>query len=177
MLLELNTQTFYPTNISPEYHKWHKHWELVEKRLTEWKCSDTVYVVTGCHYANDNNVIKDASWSGTAETYSKDCVVPTAHYKVFLRTKSGNTGKPIQECSADELMAIGFWFEQKLDSTPFTEQPALSSVTMSVSEIEKRTGYEFSFFPDVPESVKTNCYIYDWPGLGAISETTWSAEE
>lgn len=172
-LLELNTQTFYPTNISPEYHLYPKHWELVEERLTRWNCSDTVYVVTGCHYENDDNVIKDASWSGYWGEESKDCVVPTAHYKVFLRTKSGNSGKPVQECSADELMAIGFWFEQKLDSTPFAEQPALSTVTMSVSEIESRLGSQFEFFPGVPSAVKASYSISDWPGLSEISSTVY----
>lgn len=173
VLLDLNVQTFYPTNISPEYHLYPKHWQLVEEQLTGWKCQDTVYVVTGCHYENDNNVIQDASWSGISASYSKSCVVPTAHYKVFLRTKVGNTGKPVQECRAEELMAIGFWFEQKLDSSPFTQQPALSTVTMSVSEIEARTGHMFKFFPDIPEQVKANYNINDWPGLAAISSETY----
>lgn len=177
VLLDLNMQTFYPTNISPESHAYPKHWELVEQRLTQWNCSDTVYVVTGCYYANDDNVIYDASWSGTSESYAKPCIVPTAHYKVFLRTKSGNTGKPVHLCTAGELMAIGFWFEQKLDSSPYETQPALSTVTMSVAEIESRIGGEFDFFPNVPDEVKETFNISDWPGLEDISSDTYPPAE
>lgn len=178
VLLDLNVQTFYPTNISPEYHEYPKHWSLVEGILSNsWNCLDTVYVVAGCYYANDDNVVYDASWSGSIESYAKTCVVPTAHYKVFLRTKSGSTGKRVQDCSASELMAIGFWFEQKLDSSPFETQPALSTVTMSVADIEKRIGNEFKFFPEVPEEVKQTFSISDWPGLQEISNTTYEPGE
>ena len=39
--------------------------------------------------------------------YSKECIVPTHYYKLLLRTRSGNLRKPIQECSAGELKAVG----------------------------------------------------------------------
>ncbi len=178
-LFEMNTQTFYPTNVSPENHHYPEHWTQIEFALCDdWNCSDTVYVVAGCHYANDNNVVIDDSWSGRTVTgKSKDCVVPTAHYKVFLRTKSGRTGKAVQDCSASELMAIGFWFEQKLDNNDYQAQPQISTITMSVAEIERKLGNIFDFFPNVPDVVKNSYNISDWPGLSTRAGKTWPAHE
>ena len=98
--------------------------------------------------------------------------MPTATYKVFLRTKSGNTGKNIAECSADELMAIGFWFPQEHDPKVEVDEdkvtaPSLSTVIYSVADIERMIGGEFKFFPTAPEAVKKSYNIDDWPGLRA----------
>ena len=98
--------------------------------------------------------------------------MPTAKYKVFLRTKSGNTGKNIAECSADELMAIGFWFPQEHDPKVEVDEdkvnaPSLSTVIYSVAEIERKIGGEFKFFPTAPEAVKQSCNVSDWPGLSS----------
>ena len=84
--------------------------------------------------------------------YSKECIVPTHYYKLLLRTRSGNLRKPIQECSAGELKAVGFWFENA-DVIKGSTAPTLGAEFMvSVEEIEKITG--FTFFPDVPAEVK-----------------------
>lgn len=169
VLLDMNVQTFYPTNISPERHMHPGHWTLVERILSDsWNCPDTVYVVAGCHYANDSHAVTDASWNGADGPDSKVCIVPTAHYKIFLRTKSGRSGKRVQDCSAGELMAIGFWFEQNLNDAQTADPQPLSAVTMSVAEIEQRTGNLFEFFPDIPETVKESYNVSDWPGLTEI---------
>ena len=163
---ELNIQTFYPTNIAPENLLYYKHWEIVENILPDfWNCSDTVYTVAGCYYENDNTVYNDASSGRTPSAKSKPCVVPTARYKVFLRTKSGTTGKAIQECSADELMAIGFWFPQNLSDQTVSVVPPLKDYTFSVKEIEEKLGNEFTFFPSAPKAVKESYNISDWPDL------------
>lgn len=182
-LLELNVQTFYPTNIAPERYERVKtvlkgdreektldHWTIVEGIAPDkWTCSDTLYVVTGCYYENDSHKVMDASNYGRLSSKSKECVVPTARYKVFLRTKSGNTGKSLSECKPSELMAVAFWFEQCFrNSNYFESLPPLSSVTMSVSELEKRLGGQFDFFPSVPDEVKNTWKSSDWPGLDRV---------
>lgn len=180
VLFDMNVQTFYPTNISPENHKYPKHWEQIEYIMpNDWVCSDTLYCVTGCYYANDNCVVEDDRNWGDRTDKSKDCVVPTAHYKVFLRTKDGDTGKPVHKCSADELMAIGFWFEQNLEYSTNNYagyQPALSTVTFSVAKIEEMLGGEFDFFPNVPDEVKDSYNVSDWPGLSDIIDLEYPAE-
>ena len=95
--------------------------------------------------------------------------MPTARYKLVLRTKTGSTGKPIWQCSADEVMAIGFWFPQNFTGEKLSSLPPLADYIYSVSDIEKKIGSEFSFFPLAPEGVKDSYNINDWPGLSDIA--------
>ena len=172
---DMNIQTFYPTNIAPEMylHVWQENgeetstWGIVEGLLSEeWTGNrDTTYVVTGCYYGDDSYTAVDASDAGeTFQGRSKTCVVPVARYRVILKTKSGNTGKPIAECSADELTAIGFWYPQRFPEDSEYE-PQDNEWIFPVSEIEAKIGNEFSFFPEIPESVKKSYVRSDWPGL------------
>lgn len=178
VLLDLNVQTFYPTNIAPELYLndnggsnyWDSHWGLVERhRQDNWVCSDTLYIVVGCVYEDESWTVKDDTWSGQSSSSSKVCVMPTARYLVALRTKSGDTRKPIYECSANEVMAIGFWFPQRYQKATVSVLPPLADYIYSVSDIEKKIGSEFSFFPLAPEGVKDSYNINDWPGLSDIA--------
>lgn len=163
----MNIQTFYPTNIAPERYLYEEHWTKVEELLSDyWECPDTTYVVTGCYYENDNHKSYDASsWDTPTLGLSKECVIPTARYRVILRTKAGNSRKSISECTADEVMAIGFWFPQKIDDSNPGTTPALTEYAYSVSEIEQMIGGEFEFFPTAPEGVKDQKNLNDWPEL------------
>lgn len=177
-LLELNTQTFYPTNIAPELYLNDNnsgdydatHWGIVERlRQDRWVCSDTLYIVAGCAYEHDDWIVYDDVSGNSKSATSKKCVMPTARYLVALRTKSGSTGKPVWKCSADELMAIGFWFPQRFNRNTVDVLPPLSEYMHSVSEIEKMAGSEFSFFPLAPSGVKDSYDVSDWPGLADIA--------
>lgn len=172
--IDLNVQTFYPTNIAPEFYqnstRDESHWEMIEKILpNNWRCNDTIYVVAGCYYGDESWKLKDACNWGKTSSKSKDCVMPTARYKIVMRTKNGNTGKPIWQCSADEVMAIGFWFPQNFTGAYLSSLPALKDYIFSVSDIEKKIGNEFNFFPLAPAGVKDKYNIDDWPGLSAIA--------
>ena len=170
---EINKQTFYSSNVAAQRAKtadgsadcaFQILWGAAEKKIQDsYICSDTLYVVSGAHFANENTTATDANMYDLP-SYCKSCVVPTHFYKIVLRTKSGNTGKAIQECSASELKAVGFWFS----NTDTDEQTGLASPTLSkvhlrsVAEIERLTGTEFNFFPDVPSEVKQNFTASDW---------------
>lgn len=172
--IDLNVQTFYPTNIAPEFYQnsteEKSHWEMIETILpNNWRCNDTIYVVAGCYYGDETWKLKDACDWGKTSSKSKDCVMPTARYKVVMRTKNGNTGKPVWQCSADEVMAIGFWFPQNFTGAYLSSLPALKDYIFSVSDIEKKIGNEFSFFPLAPAGVKDKYNINDWPGLSEIA--------
>ena len=88
--------------------------------------------------------------------------MPTHYYKLILRTRNGNTGKAIQECDASELIAVGFWFENGdgTDDSGAATPTLDASYLKSVAWIEQQTG--FTFFPDVPPSVKQQCNPSDW---------------
>lgn len=180
VLFGMNEQSFYPTNINPERDRYVEvpngsgkfnlsHWSIVEYVLSnDWRCSDTLYVVVGCWYDKDQHEAVDASNWGARSSESKVCKVSAARYKAILRTKKGNTGKRISDCKSDELMCIAFWFPQCFEpnyDNVKTEIEPLAGATISVAELEKRIGGEFSFFPDAPEKVKESFDPSDWPGL------------
>jgi endonuclease G len=138
---EMNKQTFYFSNMTPQLDRLNQDmWAQLESKVRTQRCSDTLYVVTGAYFGTGAGTTTDGA--------GNEVPIPTHYYKVLLRTKSGNTGKAIQDCSADELISIGFWVEQK--SYGNIAPPA--SICTTVSEIEQKTG--FTFFPSVDASVK-----------------------
>lgn len=170
---EINVQTFYSCNIAPQGGKvFSSLWQQAEWRIQDkYVCADTLYCVSGAHFDEGAIAAYDGSWVNTnAQTRghideSKPCEVPTHYYKLILRTRNGNTGKAIQECDASELIAVGFWFENG-DGTDDSgaATPTLGAAHMkSVEWIEQQTG--FTFFPDVPPSVKQQCNPSDWEDL------------
>lgn len=173
VLLELNVQTFYPTNIAPEMYVndngTTSHWGIVERhRQDYWKCKDTLYIVIGCVYEHSDWITYDRAIGSQYDDGSKPCAVPSARYLVAMRTKSGATGKPVWECSASELMDIGFWFPQRCTSSMIETLPPLSEYIFSVADIEKKAGGEFEFFPEIPAEVKASYDISAWPRLSDV---------
>ena len=100
--LEINMQTFRPTNIAPqaaEPSPFGKIWGNIEEAISGGAIpADTLYIVAGCYYENDGWVQKDASNNGALSSLSKDCVMPTHQFKMAVRKKTVQVGKPIQEC-------------------------------------------------------------------------------
>ena len=161
---EINLQTFYPVNIAPQPNQYSglfsTIWGLTED--FHWQrgsqiCPDTLYVVTGCKYADDTWIEYDATDWGDRCDYSKPCVIPTHQFKVFLRTREGDTGKPVHQCSASELKTIGFWMDIFI---PGSSSTSLADYAVSVAQVERLTG--LTFFPDIPSEVKEQCNPEDW---------------
>lgn len=167
---EINVQTFYSCNIAPQGGEvFSSLWQQAEWRIQDkYVCADTLYCVSGAHFDEGAIAAYDGSWvNDNAQTRghideSKPCEVPTHYYKLILRTRNGNTGKAIQECSASELIAVGFWFENGdgTDDSGAAKPTLDASYLKSVAWIEQQTG--FTFFPDVPPSVKQQCNPSDW---------------
>lgn len=138
---EMNAQTFYMSNMTPQLDDLNQHmWAKLEGKVRQNNCSDTLYVVTGAYFG--------PGASTTTDGVGNPVPIPTNYFKVLLRTKKGNTGKNIKDCSDNELMSIGFWVDHK--SYGNVEPPR--SICTSVAEIESKTGFEF--FPQVSSSVK-----------------------
>lgn len=167
---EINVQTFYSCNIAPQGGEvFSSLWQQAEWRIQDnYVCADTLYCVSGAHFDEGAIAAYDGSWINTnAQTRghideSKPCEVPTHYYKLILRTRNGNTGKAIQECDASELIAVGFWFENGdgTDDSGAATPTLDASCLKSVAWIEQQTG--FTFFPEVPPSVKQQCNPSDW---------------
>lgn len=167
---EINVQTFYSCNIAPQGGEvFSLLWQQAEQHIQDnYVCADTLYCVSGAHFDEGAIAAYDGSWvNSKAQTRghideSKPCEVPTHYYKLILRTRNGNTGKAIQDCDASELIAVGFWFENGdgTDDSGAATPTLDASYLKSVAWIEQQTG--FTFFPDVPPSVKQQCNPSDW---------------
>ena len=118
--------------------------------------------MAGCHYQDDDYYVYDACSYDEQSRISKKCDLPAAQFKIYLRTKKGNTGKRICECTADELQAIGFWLPQDLKNEGEISGGDLKDFAYSVSDIEEMLGGIFSFFPEIPETVKDSYDLSDW---------------
>lgn len=153
----LNSQTFYASNMTPQNSDFNSGiWESLESKIRDNMCADTLYVVTGCYFGNGYASTYDGSYGSSRDPEAKLCPVPTHYFKVILRTRSGNTGKPVGKCSADELKAIGFWLEHRSD-LPETFN---SEYCKSVEYIEQQTG--LTFFPTADDEVKQQCTPSEW---------------
>ena len=147
-----NAQTCYATNIMVQNYDFNgASWGNLENKVRTKVCADTLYVVVGTLFEKSTTISKNG----------RTISVPSHCFKLLLRTKSGNTGKHIADItSADELMCIGFIFENDYSAT----NQSLSSAAVSVAEIERRSG--FSFFrnlnPKIADKVKSQCNFSEW---------------
>lgn len=146
---EANSQTFYVTNVAPQWQNSFNGgvWSSLEEDCWKNICADTLYIVSGVYFANDNTTVTDQR--------DDTCIVPTNFYRVLMRSKSGNTGKPLWELPADQIQCVGFWFENRAYPSG---KPSANAT--SVADIEQKVG--FKFFPNVPQAPKDTYNKSDW---------------
>lgn len=159
---EMNDQAFYSTNIAPQLQKGFNAmggaWNNVEAFVEKQICSDTLYVVTGAIYDtftdSDGTVIEPRTTINKSD--QKRVGVPTAYYKAMLRTKAGNTGRSVSECSGEELKcaAIIVGHHSASGRKPSTKE------LISIDELERLTG--FDFFTYVPHAPEHEAKASDW---------------
>lgn len=138
----MNKQTFYVTNVAPQWQNGFNGgiWGTLEEKCWNNICADTLFVVTGVHFADSATTVVD-----NATPVPNTVVVPTNFYKVMIRSKAGNTGKPLCELRADELQCIAFWFTNEAHTGA-----SLASFKTTVADIEQKTGQ--TFFVNVPNA-------------------------
>ena len=83
--------------------------------------------------------------------------MPTMFYYVLLRTKRGNSGKAVKNCSSDELQCAAF---VRSHTNSLKGQKVSSKEMMSVEDLEKITG--FTYFANVPNAPKSTFTASDW---------------
>lgn len=147
-----NQQTFYYTNMAPQYQNEFNGgiWGSLENVSDKMMCSDTLYVVTGAYFANKNKTCKDNN--------GKTIVVPTHFYKLMIRSKNGNTKKPLWELSSSEIECAGWWLEHK--NSYGTKDKISAQYMKSVAEIERLT--EIKFFTNIPNAPKESYNASFW---------------
>lgn len=144
---ELNTQTFYFTNMTPQdYNLNAEDWLDAETWMRNNIVSDTLYVVTGAIFqtVGGNETV---STIVNRKNDGKTIPVPNYYYKVALKRK-GTTG----------FTTIGFWYAHSATgATP-------ASAMMTVREIEQKTGINFfaNISQDVQDEIETTITVSDW---------------
>lgn len=156
-----NRQVFYYSNIAPQYSSTFNTggggWNTLEDWVDGQVCSDTLYVVIGAYFDKytDRRGYTDSpatiSFGGRSDVHR-----PTMFYYILMRTKTGNSGKPLSQCSASEIKCAAF---VRSHATPMKVAVSEKDL-MSVSDLEKLTG--FSYFPNVPQAPKNTYSASDW---------------
>lgn len=156
-----NRQVFYYSNIAPQrsatFNTGGGGWNTLEDWVDTQVCSDTLYVVIGTYF---DSYTDKRGYSDSPATISfggrNDVSRPTMFYYILMRTKAGNSGKPLSKCSASEIKCAAFVRSHK---TP-TKVSVSSQDLMSVSDLEKITG--FTYFANVPQAPKDTYSASDW---------------
>lgn len=137
---ESNSMTFYGTNMTPQIQEGFNGdiWATLEGKVRSWaNSSDTLYVVTGCIIDyKDGQTVKYA-----LDNYGKKVTVPTAYYKVVLRYRKSST------IGYSGYSACAVWLDHKV----YSSSSINSSYSMSVDDLEKKTGIDF--FVNLPAKV------------------------
>ena len=155
-----NKQVFYYTNIAPQYSSTFNTgggaWNNLEDHIDGLVCSDTLYTVIGCYFKSFSRNGASASPSTIEFGGRSDVSCPTMFYYALLRTKKGDTGKSVHDCSADELQCVAFAICHKMAKG---HKPEVADM-MSVSDLERLTG--FTYFPNVKNAPKSSFNSGDW---------------
>ena len=155
-----NEQVYYYSNIAPQqqtnFNTGGGRWNSLEEWVGKQECSDTLYAVIGAYYDEfTDGYGKSGEKKKLAYAGRTDVSNPTMFYYVLLRTKSGNSGKPVTDCSASELKCVAMVRAHVGERQAVTRQEM-----MSVADLEKITG--FTFFANVPNAPKTTYNASDW---------------
>ena len=158
---QLPGQVFYYSNIGAQlqagFNTGGGAWNNLESLVDRQWCADTLYQVIGCIFETftdryGTTVTKKTGTNGAGNSFQ----VPTAWYKVLLRTKNGNTGKRVDECTSEELQCVGVILTHRSNAGHKTSAQDL----YPVSTIETLTGLEF--FVNVPNAPKDSYTASDW---------------
>lgn len=142
---DANYQTFYMTNMQPQYHKFNNHnntgsdqgeglWYRMECKVRDWvprKQTDTLYVCKGGTIDNEDQII---------ERFQGKLIVPRYFFMaILLKNEMGYRG-------------VGFWAEQKRNE--WRDDEPLSNYAVSIDELERLTGIDF--FCNLPDNIENS---------------------
>ena len=146
--VEANVQTFYYSNMSPQYGNFNRGiWQRLEALVQDWgrnpSLRDTLYVVKGGTIDSDHII----TYTGPSSV-----PVPAYYYMALVNVKKGI------------YSAIAFLLEHKDDyRAPYN----LQDYAITVDELETFTGLDFFHnLPDACESrIEAQLVKDNWPGL------------
>ena len=135
--------TFYYTNMTPQTGKGFNQsiWANLEQSVRAWSSgTDTLYVVTGAMPTTPT----DTKVTYVKDNDGKNVAVPKYYFKALARKISG------------QFHTIAF----KLDHKTYSDPTGYMDCAMSVSDLEKLTG--FTFFPTLDAATKAELDLSKW---------------
>lgn len=155
-----NRDVFYYTNVAPQlsanFNTGGGRWNKLEDYIDTQKCSDTLYVVIGCYFDDYTDAYGQTQYASTISYGGRtDVRMPTMFYYVALRTKAGDSGRALKDCSASELRCAAF-----VRAHVNVREAVSSQEMMSVSDLEKITGV--TYFANVPNAPKDTFTPSEW---------------
>lgn len=152
---DANYQTFYMTNMQPQYHKFNGYsgndqgeglWVRMEEKVRSWcprQKTDTLYVCKGGTIDNEDQII---------ERIKGRLIVPRYFFMaVLLKNDSG-------------YRAVGFWAEQKSDE--WRDDEPLSNYAVTIDELEELTGIDF--FCNLPDRTEESVEDHFVPSVWGL---------
>lgn len=156
----MNKQVSYYTNMAPQHSSTFNTgggaWNNLEDKIDSYWCADTLYTVVGCRFETWTDAYGNTAQPKRTGFGGVQASVPTMFYTLLLRTKRGNTGKSVMECSREELQCVAFVMSHAMQKEHEPERRDMRSV----AEIERLTG--FTFFANVPNAPKDTYNPSDW---------------
>ena len=157
-----NQQVFVYSNIAPQlgagFNTGGGGWNIVEDFVDKQYCADTLYAVIGCYF---DRFTDGYGMTATPKTISfggrNDVSMPTMFYYALIRTKRGNSGKSLKNCTSDEIKCAAF---VRTHTNDLKGQAVTSREMMSISDLERITGV--TYFPNVPNAPKNTFKASDW---------------
>lgn len=156
--LNANTQTFYLTNMQPQYsvfngshpdHKYEGLWIKMENYLHGFKLNDTdtMYVCKGGTIDKEENILM---------RIQNKLIVPKYFFTAILVKKTIN-GQAYYK-------SIGMWFPH---TNVYHGDDKLSDYTMSIKDLEAKTGIDFFCnLPDnIEQDVESKKILSDWGSI------------
>lgn len=135
---EANDQTFYMTNMSPQYGAFNQdYWTAYESyvqglgRRTGF--ADTLYVVKGGTIREDQRLT-------TIRSAGQDVAVPKYYFIALLKVKN------------NAYSAIALWVEHEANPRGSGSREDISQHVISIDELEEKTGIDF--FVNLPDKVE-----------------------
>lgn len=153
---ESNYQTFFITNMQPQYTNFNggdlSPWYRLESQIRTWagaNMSDTLFVVKGGTIDGSSQIIRYL----TDKINGQNKIPVPKYFFVALLSKKGS-----------RLASIGFWMEH-LNS--YTDRKPLSTYAKSIDELERLTAIDFFCnLPDDDEDTVERSYSANlWSGL------------
>lgn len=138
-----NYQTFYMTNMQPQYHKFNGYtssgadkgeglWVRMEGKVRDWtpaSTNDTLYVCKGGTIDNEDQIIGRIKGK---------LIIPKYFFMACLMKNSMG------------YRAIGFWAEQQ--SNEWHDDEPLSTYVVTIDKLEELTGIDF--FCNLPDNIE-----------------------